>query len=74
VNLSVFAILDMSQIKDLRHPKTRKVEKIHILYGCGCMESIAGRRDRCRRLQAGQRVARRERSFRRCSSAQVPLT
>jgi hypothetical protein len=33
VNLSVFAILDMSQIKDLRHPKTRKVEKIHILYG-----------------------------------------
>jgi hypothetical protein len=33
VNLSVFAILDMSQIKDLRHPKTRKVEKIHILSG-----------------------------------------
>jgi hypothetical protein len=33
VNLSYFTVVDMSQIKDLRPPKTPKVEKIHILYG-----------------------------------------
>jgi len=31
VNLSYFAVPDMSQIKDLRPPETPKVEKIHIL-------------------------------------------
>jgi len=32
VNLSVLAILDLSQIKDSRHEKMPKVGNVHILY------------------------------------------
>jgi hypothetical protein len=32
VNLSYFTVPDVNEIKDLRPPKTPKVEKIHILY------------------------------------------
>jgi len=41
VNLSIFAISHLSQIKDLAGMKSAKTGKIHILYACGGGSSIA---------------------------------